>query len=62
MESEFSYNCRKLAGLFIELADAHDKGMAALNNRVSHLESEANKNYETKKKIFAVLQEDLNGI
>ena len=62
MESDFAYTCRQLAVLFIELAEKYDKDKQTVKTRLDIHDREIVNNNETKKKMFAALQEDLNGI
>lgn len=62
MEYSFGKTCKELANLFTKLADAYEEDKQIAKARLDLHERELEHNNETKRKILAVLQEDLSGI
>lgn len=62
MEYNFADTCRHIAQHFTDLANAYEEDKQIINARLDFHEQEIANNNETKRKILAVLQEDLNGI
>lgn len=62
MESDFGNVCRQIATYFADLADSYEKDKQNVKTRLDIHDKEIVNNNETKKRIFQVLQEDLNGI
>ena len=60
MESNFANTCRRIAQQFADLANAYEKDKHALMARCDYLTNEVSKNNEVKRKLLAVLQEDLD--
>jgi hypothetical protein len=60
MEYNFANACRLIAQHFANLADAYEKDKRDLTARCDYLTNEVGKNNEVKRKILAVLQEDLD--
>ena len=62
MEYNFAETCRLISRHFANLADAYEEDMQITEARLDFHEREIEHNNETKRKILAALQEDLNGI
>ena len=62
MEYNFGNTCKELANLFTELASAYEEDKQITKARLDLHDRELEHNNETKRKILAALQEDLNGI
>ena len=62
MEHNFVDTCRQIARYFDNLADAYDEDKQIIKVRLDEHEKEIEHNNETKRKMLAVLQEDLHGI
>ena len=60
MEFKFSEICRNIAQRFADFADAYEKDKLITSDRLDNHEKEITDNIKTKRKILAVLQEDLN--
>ena len=62
MEYNFADTCRQTSRHFADLADAYEKDKDIIKVRLDLHDREIVNNIETKKKMLAILQEDLNGI
>ena len=62
MEYDFADTCRQISRHFADLADAYEKDKNIIKVRLDLHDREIVNNIETKKKMLAILQEDLNGI
>ena len=62
MEYNFADTCRRISRHFADLADAYEEDKQITKARLDLHEKEIEHNNETKRKILAALQEDLNGI
>ena len=62
MEYNFADTCRRISRHFADLADAYEENIQVIRARLDSHETEIINNNETKRKILAALQEDLNGI
>jgi hypothetical protein len=62
MEYNFANICRRIAQNFTDLADTYEENKQIIEARLDFHDRELANNNETKRKIFAALQEDLNGI
>ena len=62
MEYNFADTCRRISQHFADLADAYEENIQVIKAKLDSHETEIINNNETKRKILAVLQEDLDGI
>ena len=62
MEYNFADACRRISRHFADLADAYEEDKQITKARLDLHEKEIEHNNETKRKMLAVLQEDLHGI
>ena len=62
MEYKFAEACRHISRYFADLADAYERDQQTTKQRLDLCDREIVNNIETKKKMLAILQEDLNGI
>ena len=62
MEYNFAESCRRISRDFAYLADAYEEDKQIIKARLDYQEKKIENNNETKRKILAILQEDLNGI
>ena len=62
MESKFANTCHNISQFFADLAAAYEEDRQTIKAQLDFHEKEIVNNNETKRKILAALQEDLNGI
>ena len=62
MESDFANICLNISRYFADLAAAYKEDKQIIKAQLDFHEKEIANNNETKRKILAALQEDLNGI
>ena len=62
MEYNFADTCRQISSYFADLANAYERDKQITKQRLDLHDREIVNNIETKKKVLAILQEDLNGI